>query len=210
MPVVKNTVKACYSTEFVSDKSSACQMATEVRMTDAERKEQFAELLEKIQQQLFGFIFALVRNLGDAQDIYQQTCLVLWERFDDFAGRSEYGTWACAIARNKVMDLRKRKLREIALFSSGFEEHIAALQINVPAQAIEDRRTALHECLQKLPQHQRELIRDCYGSDNTVSQVALQIGRQPQSVHNTLRRIRVKLLECIDRNMARDSPGGSL
>ncbi len=177
-------------------------------MVDQDQEKLFTELLEKIERQLFGYIFALVRNLGDAQDVYQQTCLVLWERFNDFAGKSEFGTWACAIARNKIFDLRKRRQREIARFSTEFEEHIAALQINMPEQVIEDRRAALHECLGKLPEYQRDLVRDCYGTERTVSQVALQLGRQPQSVHNTLRRLRVKLLECIDRTIARDNQGG--
>lgn len=176
-------------------------------MIDRPRQEQFTKLLEEIQRQLFGYIFALVRNLEDAQEVYQQTCMVLWERFDDFAGQSKFATWACAIARNKVFDLRKRQKRDTAHFSQHFAEQIASLQMNIPAQEIEDRQAALDECLKKLSPHQRDMIRECYGRDMPVARIAEQMGRRPQSVHNTLRRLRTKLIDCIDRTLARNSHG---
>jgi RNA polymerase sigma-70 factor (ECF subfamily) len=156
---------------------------------------------------LYAYIFALVRNLDDAQEIYQQTCLVLWQRFHDFTGDSEFSTWACGIARNKVMDLHKARRRHQAKFSADFQEHIAKLQMRVSNVDIDDRREALAGCLEKLREGERDLVRDCYGSDQSVLEVAERLNRTTHSVYNSLRRVRFKLMECIDRAIARADRG---
>ena len=51
---------------------------------EAERKHQFAELLREHHRDLFNFIFSLVHHHADAEDVFQQTTLVLWRKFDDF------------------------------------------------------------------------------------------------------------------------------
>ena len=40
--------------------------------------------LRQHQTQLFGYIYSLVRDLDDADDLFQQTSLVLWDKFDQF------------------------------------------------------------------------------------------------------------------------------
>ena len=36
------------------------------------------------QTQLFGYIYSLVRNLDDADDLFQQTSLALWKKIDQY------------------------------------------------------------------------------------------------------------------------------
>jgi RNA polymerase sigma-70 factor (ECF subfamily) len=50
--------------------------------TTHDPKTEFAELLRRHQTQLFGFIYSLLRDLDDADDLFQQTSLVLWDKFD--------------------------------------------------------------------------------------------------------------------------------
>ena len=52
-------------------------------------KIEFAELLRHHQTQLFGYIYSLVRDLDDADDLFQQTSLVLWDKFAAVRSREE-------------------------------------------------------------------------------------------------------------------------
>lgn len=52
--------------------------------TNPESSQTFAEHLQRCQTQLMRYIFTLVRNVDDAQDVFQQTCLALWEHFEQF------------------------------------------------------------------------------------------------------------------------------
>ncbi len=172
--------------------------------TGGDRQERFAAQLASIQRQLFGYIFALLRNLDDAQEVYQQTCLVMWRKYDAFAGRSSFATWACGIARYKVAEFRRQQRRHQAHFSSALEEQIADLQMQAATPVLDARRAALNSCMAKLTPSEQALLRDCYGSARSVSEVAAERKRSVQSVYNSLRRLRQRLLECIDRAVARE------
>ena len=53
-------------------------------MNAQDRHNLFAELITTHQSQLYGYIFALVRNRDDAADLFQSVCVVLWKKFDSF------------------------------------------------------------------------------------------------------------------------------
>ena len=53
-------------------------------IADSDRDRRFTEQLECHHRRLYGYIFTLLRNHQDAQDVFQQTSLVLWEKFDEF------------------------------------------------------------------------------------------------------------------------------
>ena len=73
---------------------------------------------------------------------------------------------------------------------------------------MEERRGALAGCVEKLRQRDRQLLDECYGREGGVTQVAGRHGRSPQSIHNSLRRIRRALFECIRRTLdQRSRPG---
>src|SRR5947209_18079426 len=62
-------------------------------------KADFAERLGRYQTQLFGYIYSLVRNVDDADDLFQQTSLMLWDKFDQFDPDKSFIAWACGVPR---------------------------------------------------------------------------------------------------------------
>ena len=62
---------------------------------DSERKAEFADYLRQHQSQLFGYIHSLVRDLNDADDLFQQTTVILWNKFAEFDRRRSFVAWAC-------------------------------------------------------------------------------------------------------------------
>jgi RNA polymerase sigma-70 factor (ECF subfamily) len=78
-------------------------------------------------------------------------------------------------------------------------------QEELKQKEIEDRREALSKCSAKLRESDRKLLEDCYSDSSGVAQVAQRCGRSPQSVHNSLRRIRRALYECIRRALAQQN-----
>jgi RNA polymerase sigma-70 factor (ECF subfamily) len=59
--------------------------------------------------------------------------------------------------------------------------------------------------LQKLPEHQRELIATRYEPGKSVSELARGSGKTPKAMSEALRRIRRTLLDCIERTVAREA-----
>ncbi len=155
---------------------------------------------------MYGYILSLVPDWNDADEILQETCLRLWERFDAFEPGTDFGAWACTIAKFQVLTFRKTKSRNKLLFSDEFINLVAAEQ-NTQAELLDSRRTALERCIEKLSERNRQLLRSCYESNTTIAQVAKQIGRTAEATYKALQRIRATLHDCIDRRLSSEGGG---
>lgn len=168
-------------------------------MSNTSRHTEFVELLAQHRSELFGYIYALLRRLDDAEDVYQDTSLVLWSKFDEYVPGTHFFRWACVVARNCSAAFLKQKRRDHRYFSSAFQDELAAIQAEMVSTAPEQLSDALIDCMKKLPEADRQLIATCYGSGRAFKYTAEQLGRSTQSVYDALSRIRRQLLACIDR-----------
>lgn len=163
---------------------------------------EFAAHLNRVQEQLFGYIHSLVRNFNDADDLFQQTAVILWRKFGDYDRTRGFLSWACGIARFEVSNFLRTRSRSKLYFSDELNLLLIQAQERVAHDELEARRAALGKCVQKLRQRDRELLDECYADEGCVADVAQREGRSSQSVHNSLRRIRRALHECIGRTIA--------
>ena len=168
------------------------------------RKLEFAEYLRQHQSQLFGYIHSLLRNLSDADDLFQQTTLILWKKFADFDRRRSFLSWACGVARFEVANFLRARSRQQLYFTDELNLMLIEAQQELKQDELDLRREALARCSAKLRTSDRKLLDECYGDSAGVAAVAEREGRSPQSVHNSLRRIRRALFECIRRTLAQD------
>jgi RNA polymerase sigma-70 factor (ECF subfamily) len=100
--------------------------------------------------------------------------------------------------------LRSRGRRRL-YFSDDLSLLLTEAHAEMTNEELEDRRDALARCVEKLRQGDRDLLTECYGEASGVHGAADRRGRSPQSVYNSLRRIRRALFECIARTLAQES-----
>jgi RNA polymerase sigma-70 factor (ECF subfamily) len=172
------------------------------------RGAEFAEHLRRHQTRLYAYIHSLVRDLNDADDLFQQTTLILWKKFDDFDRRLSFFSWACGVARLEVANFLRSRSRQRLYFTDDLNLLLAEAQAELSNEEVEEQREALAGCVEKLRERDRELLRECYEDSAGVHRVAGRLGRSPQSVYNSLRRIRRALHQCIARTIARKSRPG--
>ena len=168
----------------------------------ADRRSEFAALLRDNQSRLYGYIHALVRDLDDADDLFQQTTIILWNKFGDYDRSRSFLTWACGVARFEVSNFLRTRGRQKLYFTDDLNLLLIEAYDRVPKDEMEDRRDALGQCVGKLRDRDRELLRECYGDPTGIGTAAGKRGRSSQSVYNSLRRIRRALYECIERALA--------
>jgi RNA polymerase sigma-70 factor (ECF subfamily) len=169
------------------------------------RKTEFAEYLCRHQSRIYAYIHSLVRDLNDTDDLYQQTSLILWEKFGKFDRERSFFTWACGVARLEVANFVRSRRRQRLYFNEDLTLLLIEAQNELSDAELEDRREALARCVRKLRPQDRELVAECYGEEAGVHGAAERRERSPQSVYNTLRRIRRTLFECIARTMAQEA-----
>jgi RNA polymerase sigma-70 factor (ECF subfamily) len=169
------------------------------------RDVEFASCLREIQTRLYGYIHSLARDLNDTDDLFQQTALILWKKFDDFDSRRSFFSWACGIARLEVINFLRSRGRRRLYFSDDLNLMLIEAQEEMSGGEMEDRRDALVKCVAKLRQRDQELLQECYQEAGGVNEAAGRRGRSSQSVFNSLRRIRRSLYECISRTISQMS-----
>jgi RNA polymerase sigma-70 factor (ECF subfamily) len=172
--------------------------------TLSETGAEFAALLRQHQTQLFGYIYSLVRDLDDADDLFQQTSLVLWDKFDRFDPSRSFIAWACGVARFEVSNFLRSRSRQRLHFSDNLAMILIEAHEEFGEEPLEDRRNALAACMKKLRPKDQQLLDACYGRASRIPEVADRWGRSPQSIHNSLRRLRRTLFECVNRSLARE------
>jgi RNA polymerase sigma-70 factor, ECF subfamily len=165
-------------------------------------KAEFAEYLACHQGQLLGYIYSLVRDLDDAEDLFQQTSLVLWDKFDQFDRSRSFVTWACGVARYEVLSFVRSRSRDRLYFGDELSLALIEAQETVEQERLEERRVVLAGCMKRLRERDKDLLEACYGRSAGVREVAQARGRSAQSIHNSLRRIRRALFECVSRSLA--------
>ncbi len=177
-------------------------MQTPKQKGDTSHTEQFVRLFADNEQQIFKYIFALLPSPEDARDVFQNTSVVLWRKFDQFEPGSRFVAWACQIARYEVLDFRKQQSRDRIrlLVDDGLFEQIAEERISQTAVPV-DRQRALIDCLAKLDQRDRELIQRRYGGTETIKQLSEDWGRPTNTLYNALQRVRRTLLQCVRHNL---------
>ncbi len=67
------------------------------------------QLIVQYQHRLLRYLLYLTGNRETAEDIFQETWMRVLKRGDQFNGKSRFDTWLFTIARNLVIDVRRKK-----------------------------------------------------------------------------------------------------
>jgi len=163
------------------------------------RAEQFLRLLTAAEGGLLRYVFAMTGNPDATQEIYQETVLDLWQKFDDYDRSLPFVNWACRFGWIRVQRWRRAKGRNAALQLD--EETAEALGAKYLAdnQRHELRSRLLASCLEKLPEPARRLLEARYARRMTVEEIATQQAVTARAVYKRIDKVRHWLKSCIER-----------
>jgi RNA polymerase sigma-70 factor (ECF subfamily) len=169
-------------------------------MNNQELHSAFSELIAQHQRELYGYIFAIVRNWEDANDLFQSVCLVLWSKFPSFRQGTSFFSWARQTAKFEVRKYLARKhiphhVSESLLDTLAEVDHVAQ------RHGIESGLSALRHCREKLNATDEELLRLRYVDGLSTIQIAERLQRLQPSISRSLNRIRRSLFECIEKEL---------
>ena len=100
------------NSDHLSEPSSASHpSATEV----------FEVLMRQNAGHLMAFIRAMVRNESLAEDVFQETLLVAWRRFESFDRARPFGPWLRGIAHLTALAMFRKGKREVVVDSKVVE-----------------------------------------------------------------------------------------
>src|SRR5882672_4176697 len=158
-----------------------------------------AEFLSQ-RHELFGFVYGLVRNVHDTEDIVQE----VWVRFTSSLERGirieKPAQWSRGTAKNLILHYWRKKAKAKVLVDSELLDLVEqAFNENEPEKEIwQIRRRALADCVQALPEKSRHLLALRYERGEPVTKVARAVDQTTGSVMMALSRLRRLLQQCVD------------
>jgi len=181
--------------------SEAGELAGDSLVGD-EQRDAFARLFAKHDRWLFSYLVTLLGSPANAEEVFQEVCVVLWREHETFQLGTDFVKWVAVVAHNQVRKFRRQHKRNAYQLSDEACEQVAAAAIE-RANLFDSRREALSICLGKLPSEDRRLIQLCYDdSASSIKSTANRLGRPVNTVYKALNRIRRVLHDCIDRTLA--------
>lgn len=166
-----------------------------------QKAEAFARLLGRCQRKVFLYVLGLIHNAADAEEVQQETNVILWRKFDEYKPGTSFESWACRVAYFEVLKYREKAARHRRVFSAELVETLAD-EAEKFADEFDDRRDALEGCLTRLRDVDRALVLRRYQPGVSTRKLAESMGRSVQGTRKSLHRIRMTLLECIQRKLA--------
>jgi RNA polymerase sigma-70 factor (ECF subfamily) len=163
-------------------------------------QEEFLSLFLKHQDDLRAFIAAVVRDRHARDDVFQEVALALWKDRPRYDPLRPFGAWARGVAANKLMQRGQKDRRLPVAFSpEAIQAVLDAYDRTERTDAAE--ADALEQCLERLPDHQRQLLTLRYQKSLKLAQIAEQLRTTEDAAHKALSRIRVRLRQCVEQRL---------
>ncbi len=181
----------------------------------------FQGLLCEFQDQLKSYLYRLLADRNDAEDIAHDTFVKAFDRLSQFKAESSLKTWVFQIATNLAYDeLRKRKrwkidaqdqAREYARSNEEIKSQFRKTHMDSPYGAYEIREHIdfCFTCISKtlnLEQQITLILKDIY--DFPVNDIALILARSPGAIKHYLHKARNTMTTIFDNRCALISKKG--
>ena len=154
---------------------------------DDERVEAYVRLLGQKQRPITLYVLSLVPRWNDAEEIIQETNLVLWREFGRFELGTNFAAWACKVAFHQVLTWQKRQQRD--RLPARLREETVADPHRVEAELLHDRR--------EIEQHRQVVVRR--DQRLPVVQVHAELQRPRVSWRPPSNRCRIAAARCRSR-----------
>ena len=161
----------------------------------------FLQELLNCQRGLYTYIFKLLLDPSEAQDVLQETNLVLLKKQEEYPRIRDFRAWAARIAYYQVLAHRKKKQRDRHVFNDEVVEQLAHEGIEELRGENRDLQ-ALGHCLENLSARDRDLLEKRYVGNLSARGIGELVGRSARAISQALYRIRVTLMHCIDEVLA--------
>ena len=165
----------------------------------------FKALYDQTSSKLYGLAVRVVGTREWAEDVLQEAFLHIWRAAADYRGHlSPPMAWMGLIVRSRALDFLRRRAAERSQVTQELDEHLeSTLEGNAPnpmdTALASQQAWALHQCLTRLDNQQREVVSLAYLRDLSHSELAQQLRLPLGTVKTWIRRGLEQLRACMAR-----------
>ena len=166
----------------------------------------FRELVEAYQQRLSAFIWRMVRNYHETEDLCQAAFVKAYESLDSYSTNYAFSTWLVTIAYRLCLNsLRKKKAisgeTDFSYVSDGEEDVSLALANTEEAQRLRD---LVWDAVDQLTPPQKSAVLLFYREGKSCQEIGVVLGIPAVTVKSHLHRGREKLRQLLNAELVED------
>ena len=175
---------------LVAPEPSDTQLVLEVLRKD---RKATAEFVHRYADSVYGYVRRrLIPHTEFVDDLVQEVFLAAWENLGKFRGESSLRSWLLGIARHKVEDHYRKRLREAEVPGEDECPVPEPVDPHNVQEAIEQQQAArkTHEVLASLPEAYSIVLRWRYWEKRGLGEIAGETGRTEKAIERLLARAR--------------------
>jgi len=162
----------------------------------------FIRLITDYQSEITSYIRSLMPKIEGAKDVMQETNIVLWEKRHQLKDINAFRAWAYKIAYFRTCTyIKKLRRGTVVYLEPDVMEQIATEYEFRSDESI--HTDALTNCLEELPQEDRDFVMFHYQKHGGLNEYAKSVGSSVGRLKHSLIRIRQSLKGCIEHQMER-------
>lgn len=174
----------------------------------------FDRLISEVRPRLRAFLLSLTGSQACAEDLTQETSLILWEKRDEYDPSRSFRSWAFRIGFLQAQNYRRkqRRIQERELPGDELFEQIADTMADRHGRDDDEdaRHQAMIQCLGKLNGPHRNLVLSRYRDERSLEQLSAEAGINRNAMAQKLFRLKRTLLRCIEKQRKTISPSSPL
>lgn len=153
---------------------------------------EFEEIYKFYWDRIFRLCMGFVNDYDAAQDLAQETFIIVWQKLETFRDESAIGTWIFRIASNNCLRQIEKQKR--------FPKSELPIHLSEEKQtSIEPQIQFLYKCIAELPETDRIII-SLELEDIKQAEIAKIIGLSEANVRVKIHRIKEKLTQKFKEN----------
>jgi RNA polymerase sigma-70 factor, ECF subfamily len=150
----------------------------------------FQKIYERYHLDLFQFLYYMVKNREQTEDLVQEVYIRVLKSYEKFEGKSSEKTWLFSIARHVAIDFFRKQKSWRRKINEVFDWHQSQEKDDLPEEiALQNEKIrVLYQCLDKCTVDQRLVLVLRYIQSFSIAETAEALGWTVSKVKTTQHR----------------------
>lgn len=174
-----------------------------IEVIQKKNREAYRELFARYQKKLFTYIFHLVGNKDETEDILQNVFSKTFKNIAHFDLERKFSSWIYRIAHNEAVNFLKRKSKRYTVSWDDIATSKDKLDTASNEELPEDKwarkeiKKEIDDALKKLPRKYQQVLKLRYFQEYSYEDIGLILKKPVNTVGTLINRAKKKLLEVV-------------
>jgi RNA polymerase sigma-70 factor, ECF subfamily len=177
-----------------------------VELSMAADSPQSVSLLMEERDRLFSYIWAIVGDVHLAEDVFQEVSLFVIEKRPNASDKVQFRVWLRRTARYKAIEAMRRLKKSPVCLDDAVIEKLEGHWVRYDTMPESKLVSILRECIRLLTPNGRKMITLRYVEGLRSGEIAKRLGRQVETVYQSIARAHQDLMNCVRTRLAAKTP----